>query len=146
MMIGMKKSATIILLLTVCMPCFADTSSEISNRYHAAKTQQDRLLICIEAINEGVIAKGKNVDVLREIFDGDGVPPSFGIPKAGERELVTVFFNKNEIRRDSKANSAAALSGWYFCCWYDESKKITKYYITNSPYWQSPLGNGRQNQ
>lgn len=139
----MKKSATIILLMTVCMPCFAETSSELSNRYHAAKTQQDRLLICIEAMNEGLIAKGKNVDVLREIFSEDVIPPrSFGTPKAGERELATVFFNKDEIIKNSKPNSAAALSGWYFCCWYDEAKQITKYYITNSPYWESPLGNG----
>jgi hypothetical protein len=145
-MIGMKKSAIIFLLMAVCIPCFADTSSELSNRYRAAKTQQDRLLICIEAINQGLIAKGKNVNVLREIFDGDGIPPSYGIPKAGERELVTVFFNKDAIRKNCKPNSAAALSGWYFCCWYDESKRITKYYITNSPYWQSPLGNGGGSQ
>jgi hypothetical protein len=108
-----------------------DTSSKLSERYHLAKDQYERRLVCIEAIDKGLIACGRNVQILKEIF---GHPPYFEKLRSGESSAAVVFFNIEQIKQDSKPAAAAALSGWYLYCKYNSKMQIVSYHVTNSPF------------
>lgn len=109
----------------------SETISRLSSRFRVAKNQYERRLVCIEAIDQGLIASGKDVQIVKEIF---GTPSGFEKLRPGETSVVPVFFNVEQIMRESKPNATAALSGWYFFCKYDSEMQIVKYYVTNAPY------------
>lgn len=125
----------LITTLLFCTKCEAETTAkELAKQYKSASTPYSRLLVCTEAINEGIIAPGKDADVIFEIFGHDVAGPRIGKAEPGKLESNFVFFDLEKIRRESKPNSTAALSGWFFYCYYDEARKIKKYFITNSPF------------
>jgi hypothetical protein len=128
-----------VLWFTTIRPNGASSDTELGKLYLTCKTPEQRLQICIDAINEGVIAKGENVSVLRKIFGTHLVPPSFEKIESGKSGHAVVFLSMDKIVQNSRSHDSAALTGWYLYCYYDENEKIKNYYLTNSPF-HDPMG------
>lgn len=112
----------------------ADEVETYAKRYRAATTANARMLVCVDAINDGLIAQGKDIRVLAKIFFPDPDKAYFAPPLPGKASDWVVFFDIEKIKAESLPHSSATLTGWYFLCYYDDDKRIIQYYLTNTPF------------
>jgi len=94
---------------------------ELAARYKAALSEREKLTVCINAINERVIAAGAPVDNIERVFGA-----SYPLLLFAEQEPVPPEFANNEMLYQRR------LVGWYLCHQGDAKGRIAWYYVSNT--------------
>jgi hypothetical protein len=81
----------------------------LAKAYRAAPTEVERRAVCLDAIDVGVIARGRSVTVVYAIF-GTTYPRK--LPRGSELETGVVDFDP--LPPPPSGGFAAAHIGWYF--------------------------------
>jgi hypothetical protein len=101
--------------------------NEFADQYKKAKTEQEKLQLCIKAIDTGLIQRGIPVSRLDKIF---GTNFSKDVPKKGEPlEWGVVHFGK-ELKSSSDLR-ASGWEGWYLAVQFDDFGSVQNYYLSN---------------
>lgn len=99
----------------------------LARAYRAARTESERRAVCLDAIDAGVVARGRPVTVVDAVFGttyGKKLPPAGG----GHETGIVEFHPLPSPPSDAVA---AAHVGWYFAFEFDSSGKLQNYYLTN---------------
>jgi len=100
--------------------------AQLSRKYSHASSEKEKMAICIEAIDSGIICQGASITDVDLLF---GTNFSKWLPdKGGEDEIRTVNF-VDPIGGSETVQ--AAMRGWYLVVVYGENGIIRKYYLTN---------------
>ncbi len=101
--------------------------SRLAKAYRAAQTELDRRAVCLDAIDSGVVARGRSVAVIDAIFGTTyaGKLPSSG----GGLEVGVVDFHP--IPSPPSSAYAAAHTGWYLAFEFDSTGRLQNYYLSN---------------
>jgi len=99
----------------------------LAKAYRAARTEFERRAVCLDAIDTGVVARGRSVAVVDAIF---GTTWARKLPPAGgELEWGVVEFHPLPPP-PSDAMSAAHI-GWYFAFEFDSAGTVQNYRLSN---------------
>jgi hypothetical protein len=99
----------------------------LARAYRAARTEFERRAVCLDAIDAGVVARGRSVAVVDAVF---GTTWARKLPPAGgELEWGVVEFHPLPPP-PSDAMSAVRI-GWYLAFEFDSTGKLQNYYLTN---------------
>jgi hypothetical protein len=94
--------------------------------YEAAKTENERRAICLEAIDQKAIARGLPLANVKEIF-GQDFSEDIGKDTDGFSYGIVNFSKPIKGGPDS----AEFFVGWYMVVYYSKSGYIYKYHLTN---------------
>jgi hypothetical protein len=94
--------------------------------YLKAKTDKERRNICLEAIDQGVIARGKPLSTVKEIF-GEDFSEDIGKDADGFSYGIVNFSKPIKGGPDT----SDFFVGWYMTVYYDKSGYIYKYHLSN---------------
>jgi len=95
--------------------------------YRAAQTEFERRAVCLEAIDEGVIAVGRSVAVVDAIF-GTSYAKKRRPPR---RELETGTVEFHPLPPPPRNDVQAAYVGWYFGFDFDSAGQLADYSLSN---------------
>jgi len=115
------------------LACIAELTTqpqmqEFANRYKGAPTEEKRLLLCIDAINQGLVHRGGPVGNIDLIF-GTGV--SRQLPTKGQPDETGVVNFGTPLRAPPSDAIAAARTGWYLAFKFDHQGLIQDYFLSN---------------
>ena len=122
-------SLIILLIFSFCMNAVGgetNLTEPFKLDYAKAKTEKERRNICLEAIDRGVIARGKRLSNVKEIF-GEDFSADIGKDAAGFSYGVVNFSKPIKGGPDT----SNFFLGWYMTVYYDKSGYIYKYDLTN---------------
>lgn len=94
--------------------------------YRAAPTEVERRAVCLDAIDAGVIARGRSVAVVDAIF---GTTYAKRLPRGSELETGVVDFHP--LPAPPSDTLAAAHIGWYFGFKFDSTGRLQDYSLSN---------------
>ena len=101
--------------------------NRLARAYREARTDLGRRTVCLEAIDAGLVARGRSVTVVDAVF---GTTYAKKLPRAGgELEWGVVDFHPLPPP-PSDAMSAARI-GWYLAFEFDSSGTVQNYYLSN---------------
>jgi hypothetical protein len=120
-------------IVCLCTVCVAQVTTRISTqdfakKYKAASSEQQRLQLCIDAINQGAIYRGGRIGNIDQIF-GSGY--SKNLPAHGKPLERGVVDFGNPLASPSSDTIAAAHTGWYLAFEFDFQGTIQNYYLSN---------------
>ena len=120
-------------IMCLCMACVAQVSSrtnmqEFVKKYKTASSEQQRLQLCIDVINQGFIYRGGPVGNIDQIF---GTAYSKTIPAKGQPLESGVVDFGNPLPPPASDTVAAAHTGWYLAFEFDQQGSIQSYYLSN---------------
>lgn len=95
--------------------------------YKKAATERERLLLCIEAIDQRIVDRDKPIQVIDELFGTDFRKK---IPPKNQPTATGVVHFGQEFRSPSE-DTAGSFAGWYLAVEFDYRGKIQKYYLSN---------------
>jgi hypothetical protein len=99
----------------------------LAKAYRAARTEFERRAVCLDAIDAGVVARGRSVAVVDAVF---GTTYARHLPPVGgELEWGIVDFHLLPPP-PSDAMSAARI-GWYLAFEFDSTGRLQNYYLSN---------------
>jgi len=102
-------------------------TGRLAKAYRAARSEFERRAVCFDAIDAGVIARGRSVAVVDAVF---GTTYATKLPPAG-RGLETGLVEFHPLPSPPSEAVAAAHIGWYFAFEFDSAGKLQNYYLTN---------------
>lgn len=133
------------------LPTTKMNTSVLADRLANAKTESERLLACIEAIDKKLICKGCDLETVNKLFgshfstndlsvQGDDNLFNAVVPL---RTSTTVLWDRPSTTPEGSAAekrppSATAITGWRLEFKYDSYGKIRSYYLSNAT--QAPMG------
>jgi hypothetical protein len=103
-----------------------DLIKRFKSDYQAAKTDNERRAICLEAVDQKVVARGSPLANVKEIFGQDF---SENIGKDADGFSYGIVNFSKPIKGALEASDFFV--GWYMTVYYDKSGYIYKYYLTN---------------
>jgi hypothetical protein len=99
----------------------------LAKAYRAARTESERRAVCLDAIDAGIVARGRSVAVVDAVF---GTAYAKKLPPAGGgHEFGIVEFHP--LPAPPSDAVGAAHVGWYFTFEFDSAGKLQNYYLTN---------------
>jgi hypothetical protein len=98
----------------------------LARAYRAARTDSERRAVCLEAIDAGVIARGRSVAVVDAVF---GTTYARKLPPSHELDWGVVHFRPSPPSPSDKV--AAAYVGWYLAFQLDSAGTLQNYYLSN---------------
>ncbi len=108
----------------------------LAERYRAATTERERLLVCIDAIDQKAFKRGGPISQVEDVFGKDfekGTPTQAGAPTWGET-WGFVYFRKEPLAavagRDASVSSGGR-QGWHLAVRYNAAGTIVSYSITD---------------
>jgi hypothetical protein len=123
----LSTSILVASILTLAAQTSSDSKTQAyAERYKEATSDRERLLVCIDAIDEEVIGYFSTVETIDQIFGSlwsrklpdKGDPPALGVIELGHREAVP-------------PGAQGGYVGWLFFFRYTDNGIITGYYLTN---------------
>ena len=101
--------------------------NRLARAYREARTDLDRRTVCLEAIDTGLVARGRSVTVVDAVF---GTAYAKKLPPAGgELEWGVVEFHP--LPPPPSDAMAAASIGWYLAFEFDSSGAVQNYYLSD---------------
>ncbi len=101
---------------------------EFSNKYKHSITDREKLLLCIDAIDQGVIYPSGSVKAIDQIFGTDW---SNKLPGEGEPHKMEVVYFGRHFGGSEARGIPEWYSGWYLAFEFDHTGTIWKYYLSN---------------
>jgi len=98
----------------------------LARAYRAARTEFERRAVCLDAIDAGVVARGRSVVVVDAVF---GTTWASRRPRAGELEQGIVYFHP--LPPPPSDAIQAAHIGWYLVLEFDSTGALQSYYLSN---------------
>ncbi len=98
----------------------------LANAYRAAHTEFERRAVCLDAVDSGVIARGRPVVAVDAIF---GTTYANKLPHGSVLEAGVVDFHPPLL--SGSDTRASAYIGWYFAFKFDSSGRLQDYYMSN---------------
>jgi hypothetical protein len=114
-------------LASVAQVPIKNKMQDCAKSFKEATSEQKRLQLCIDAINQGLIYRGGPVGNIDQIF---GTDFSKKVPTAGQPLTRGVVDFVNPLPPPSDA-VAAAHTGWYLAFEFDYQGSIQNYYLSN---------------
>ena len=103
------------------------TADRLATAYRAARTELERRAVCLEAIDEGVVARGRSVAVVDAVF---GTNYAKKLPRpGGELEWGVVDFHP--LPPPPSDTISAAREGWYLAFEFDSEGTVQNYYLSD---------------
>ena len=99
----------------------------LAKAYNAASTELERRAVCLDAIDNGVIARGRSIAVVDAVF---GTSFARKLPRAGELETGVVDFHPSSPSPNDEVQAAHV--GWYLAFEFDSGGKLQNYFLTNA--------------
>jgi hypothetical protein len=99
----------------------------LAKAYRAAQTESERRAVCLEAIDKGVVARGRSVAIVDAIFGTDYAKQ---LPHAKELHPGIVYFYKTDPL-SNRDDVLVPFIGWYFAFNYDSAGRLENYHLTN---------------
>jgi hypothetical protein len=101
--------------------------NRLAKAYGAARTEFERRAVCLEAIDAGVVARGRSVSDFDALF---GTTYAKKLPRAGgELEWGVVEFHP--LPPPPNDTMAAARIGWFLAFQFDSTGAVENYYLSN---------------
>lgn len=118
-------------LIFLCSPGLGAAPADkeidrLARAYRAARTELERRAVCLDAIDAGVIARGRSVTVVDAIF---GTNYTRKLPRGSELETGVVDFHPLPPPPSDKGQAARV--GWYFVFKFDSGGTLQDYYLSN---------------
>lgn len=105
----------------------ASPMEELSAKYKHAASEQERMGICVNAINRGLVYRGCSIKTFDSLF---GTTLSKDVPAVGQpMERGTVNFADQPSAESDEV--AVPFVGWYLAVEFDSSGLIQNYYLSN---------------
>ncbi len=101
---------------------------EFAKKYKGAPSEEKRLLLCIDAINQGLVHRGGPVGNIDLIFGTDFARQ---LPAKGQPDETGVVDFSNLRPAPPSDSIAAASTGWYLAFKFDQQGLIQDYYLSN---------------
>jgi len=120
-------AATFFGMALVDQPVAQSRVNEYATRYKQTKSEHEKLLLCIEAIDNAVIYRGVPVRDVDTIF---GTDYAKRIPAKGEPDTWGVVHFGRELKSPSD-NMQATWEGWYMAFEFDWSGNVQDYHLSN---------------
>ena len=99
----------------------------LAKAYRAARTDFERRAVCLDAIDSGVVARGRSVAVVDAIF---GTAYSRELPPGIELEAGVVDFHPLPPSHGDRSVQVAHI-GWYLAFKFDSAGKLQDYFLSN---------------
>jgi hypothetical protein len=99
----------------------------LARAYRAARTELERRTVCLEAIDAGVVARGRSVKVIDAVF---GTTYARKRPPAGG-ELEWGFVDFHPLPPPPSDAMSAAYIGWHLAFQFDSAGTLQNYYLSN---------------
>ncbi len=99
----------------------------LAKAYRAARTESERRAVCLDAIDAGVVARGRSVAVVDAVFGTNyarKLPPAGGGLEVGVVEFLPFPLPPSDA-------VAAAHTGWYLAFEFDSTGSLQNYYLSN---------------
>ena len=99
----------------------------LAGAYRAARTEFERRAVCLDAIDAGIVARGRSVAVVDAVFGttyAKKLPPAGGGLEAG-----VVHFRPSPPSGSDAV--ASAYMGWYLAFEFDSTGRLQNYYLSN---------------
>jgi hypothetical protein len=121
--------------LALCLLCgkgmkgaqAAKDIDRLASAYRVARTEFERRAVCLDAIDAGVVTRGRSVAVVDAVF---GTTYARKLPPAGGG-LETGIVEFHPLPPPRSDAVASAHIGWYFAFEFDSAGEVQKYYLTN---------------
>jgi hypothetical protein len=101
---------------------------DFAKRYKRAASEEKKLLLCIDAINHGLIHRGGPVGNIDQIF---GTDYSRTLPAKGQPDETGVVNFSNPRQPPPSDAVGAASTGWYLAFKFDYQGSIQDYHLSN---------------
>jgi hypothetical protein len=101
----------------------------LAKAYRAALTEFERRAVCLDAIDAGVIARGRPVAIVDAIF---GTNYARELPSGRELEAGVVDFHPLPPPSSDRVAVAYGHIGWYLAFKFDSNGTLQDYYLSNS--------------
>ncbi|WP_147300574.1 hypothetical protein [Lysobacter silvisoli] len=131
--------STTALLIAACAHAGNDRD-DLKNRYKRARTEDERLQICIDAINKKVICAGCGIESVDAVFGTDFAKLDTSTEGADGYLHEIIPFNSGTIESLSGASenadtndapSSIGIRGWFLAVRFTRSGRIVSYSLTN---------------
>ncbi len=127
------KTFLLIAAAWIGLACIAELPTqpqmqEFAKKYKGAPSEEKRLLLCIDAINQGLVHRGGPVGNIDLIF---GTDVSRQLPAKGQPDETGVVNFSNPRPAPPSDSIAAASTGWYLAFKFDQQGLIQNYYLSN---------------
>lgn len=99
----------------------------LARAYRAARTEGERRAVCLDAIDEGVVARDRPVADVDAIF---GTSYAGRLPRGGGLETGVVNFHPSPPPPNNSYQ--AAHIGWYLAFEFDSAGRVQNYYLSNA--------------
>jgi hypothetical protein len=104
------------------------TIHDFAQKYDGARTERERLMVCIDAVDKKIIFRTGQVRVIDQVF---GTRYSESLPAKGNPfARGFVHFSDQPAPHPSNAY-ARPYVGWYFTFEFDHTGSIQSYYFSN---------------
>lgn len=101
-------------------------TDQLAKAYRAARTEFERRAVCLDAIDAGVIKRGRGVAVVDAIF---GTNYAKKLPSGSEPEGGIVYFQPQ--LQSPRNDVQQAFVGWYLAFKFDSNGTLQDYYLSN---------------
>jgi hypothetical protein len=95
--------------------------------YRAARTELERRAVCLDAIDAGVLARGRSVAVVDAVF---GTTYATRLPPRGSG-FETGVVDFQPIPSSGSKAVASGHVGWYLAFEFDSAGTLQNYYLSN---------------
>lgn len=99
----------------------------LASAYRAAPTEFERRAVCLDAMDAGVVARGRSVAVVDAVF---GTTYARKLPPTGSRFPAGVV-EFHPLQPPPNEAYAAACVGWYLAFEFDSTGRLQNYYLSN---------------
>jgi hypothetical protein len=125
------KVLRICLFLSIIVVLFSSANAaekldQFAAAYAGAKTEAQKRLVCIEAIDAGVVRGGVSIDVLKRVFGPDF--EDFGMDSRSNRLAMVNFVAP---WRSTNALVSDVYRGWYLAVSYMADGAVLTYHLSN---------------
>lgn len=100
----------------------------LAKAYRAARTEFERRAVCLDAIDAGVIGRGRRVAVVDAIFSTNYARE---LPSGSELEAGVVDFHPLPPPTSDRVAVAHGYIGWYLAFKFDSNGTLQDYYLSN---------------
>jgi hypothetical protein len=101
--------------------------NELASQYQRAASEKERMLLCIRAIDQGLVSRGGSIRAFDSLF---GTHLSKDIPARGKSVGKGALFFAEQPPSPSD-EIAAVMRGWYLVVEFDSSGVIQNYFLSN---------------